>query len=228
MQVQSKGARLAGFAATLASAVLLVGGCSDATPTATDVEANFAKGGNGNGMGTSMVQIYEADLMPLNNSGVTGTARFQIVNGQFKAQVHAKGLTPGKLHPQHIHGFQERNSVCPPPTAQNRIPGLPEQAAHPDELIAVEEGLPFYGEILVPLDGILNTTSELSTFPVANPAGVVNYFEKTELTNMLRELLQPLEQKHVVLHGAFVPGQDGEPVYIATLPVACGLIRQVK
>ena len=230
MQVRSKGARLASFAATLGSVALLAGACSDATPTATDLEANFAKGGNGKAIGNSTVQIYEADLMPLNNSGVTGRARFMVVDGQLKAMVHAKGVTPGVVHPQHIHGFgipSTQDAVCPPPSAANNIPGLPEQVSNPDRFIALEEGLPFYGPVLVPLDSDLSAPTP-GSFPMANPAGVLNYTEKTMLPVMTTvgsatASMLDLEQRAVVLHGMVV---DGE--YLATLPVACGTIMQVK
>ena len=107
MQVRSKGARLAGFAATLTSAVLLAGACSDATPTAADVDASFAKSGNGNGMTEESIGAtkFTADLMPLNNSGVMGTARFIVSKENVVVQVRATGLVPEMVHPQHIHGW---------------------------------------------------------------------------------------------------------------------------
>ena len=236
MQARSNGARLAGFAATLASAVLLAGACSDATPTAADVDASFAKGGNGNGMAENSMgaKMYIADLMPLNNSGVTGTARFQIVGDKFQAWVHAKDLAPGKVHPQHIHA----KAMCPFP--QNAFD------TNNDGLVDIFEGAPAYGKVLIPLDNILADQSP-NMFPMANPAGILNYTEKTSLDALLMALTNGmvpnpalftdlngeelnLAERTVVLHGAYVKNSmvvsAGTPgaEYWETLPVACGTI----
>ncbi len=176
--------------------------------------------------------MYAAELTPLNNSGVRGAAAFVIENGMVTARVHATGLVPNRLHPQHVHGLGgNQNSVCPAPSAANRIPNSPMEAADPDQFISVAEGLPDYGEIRVPLDGQLNTTAEPMTFPTANAEGVVDYRQSTAVGPLL-EALKPFalrpEQLVVVLHGGFVTGPDGQEVYVASLPVACGQIRKVS
>ncbi len=207
-----------GLGGALALAVLATGCSNGVTPA--EVEVNFARGDNGNNAGgMAMVQIYEADLMPLNNSGVTGTARFMVVNGELQVRVHAKGLTPNMVHPQHIHGFgvpTMKDAVCPPMSA-----------AGPDQLLTLEEGFPFYGAVLVPLDSNLEAPMP-GSFPMANRAGVLNYNQMTSLPIMTTmgsatASMLDLEQRAVVLHGMFVDG-----TYVATLPVACGEIRQVK
>ena len=177
-------------------------------------------------------ELFVADLHPLNNSGVTGKATFKYKkDGMFLAEVHAEGLVPGKVHPQHIHGFEPGadgemgDAECPPMSA-----------AGEDGLLTLPEGLPFYGPILVPLDDELVPLTS-GEFPVANHAGIINYKEKVGyhmLVSAIEEMFPKgklhLEKRSVVLHGAFV--KDGKIVpagtegaeYIATLPVACGEI----
>lgn len=180
------------------------------------------------GMMSDMAKVYVADLMPLNNSGVTGTATFKIHADQsIHAKVHAKGLAPNVVHPQHIHGFvmEDKDAVCPPASA-----------AGEDGLLTLVDGLPFYGPVIVPLDNMLVPLA-INEFPVANSAGILNYNEKAGLDNFLSafdaafgmESLQ-LTKRVVVLHGAYVKGGMIVPAgtegaeYVATLPVACGEI----
>lgn len=55
-----------------------------------------------------------------------------------------------------------------------------------DGIVDVLEGLPFYGDILVPLDGdISNTTSEIPTFPFAfDDRGIYHYDASTKLSTL--------------------------------------------
>ena len=228
-------------ALALGAAALIGAGCSD-LPVETDSAAlapeaaAFAKGGKAPGAdGSAMVQMYVADLMPLNNSGVTGTARFQIVGDKFQARVHAKDLAPGQAHPQHVHA----GAQCPFPQSEFDADG--------DGLVEILEAAPAYGKVLIPLDNILADQSP-NMFPVANPSGTLNYQEKTSLGALLMALTNgvvpnpavftdldgeelDMAERTVVLHGAFV--KDGRVVqanvegaeYVATLPVACGTIE---
>lgn len=179
-------------------------------------------------------KLFVAELHPLNNSGVSGKATFKYKEGsEFLAQVHAKGLVPDMMHPQHIHGFDEssRDAVCPP-----------QSAAGDDGLLTLEDGLPFYGPVLVPLDDDLVPLS-VDNFPTANAAGRTSYSQATKLNKLITALdeLLPgdqstenlnLQNRTVVLHGAFVkdnqivsPGTEGAE-YDATIPVACGEIKE--
>ena len=225
MQVRSKGARLACFAATLASAVLLAGACSDATPTAADVDASFAKGGNSMNpgkMGDAMV--WTTNLKPMNahatKRAVTGKATFIVKDGMFTAIVDAKGVAPGVPHPQHIHGFTSgKEAVCPGPQADDDRDGL----------VELLEGLPFYGPVLVPLDKDLeNTAQQIPLFPT--PEDYDYHYEQTIPLSELYDYegFSPgmdinLAIRAVVVHGAFVNGQ-----YQAVLPVACGDLKRVQ
>jgi hypothetical protein len=179
-------------------------------------------------------KLFVAELHPLNNSGVSGKATFKYKrDSDFLAQVHAKGLVPDMLHPQRIHGFDEssRDATCPP-----------EDAAGDDGLLSLEDGLPFYGPVLVPLDDELVPLS-IENFPTANAAGRISYSQSTTLQRLITALdeLLPgqqsagnlnLQNRTVVLHGAFVkdnqivpPGTEGAE-YDATIPVACGEIKE--
>ena len=140
-------------------------------------------------------QVYQVDLDALNHSGVEGKATLVLRGDQLRVVVRARGLTPGMVHPQHIHGLDGMmNATCPPPSA-----------AGTDGLLTLEDGLPFYGPVLQPLE----------PFPTANKAGVVTY---TQTFHVDRDLAD-LSDEAIVLHGAFVRGD-----YVATLPVACGEI----
>ena len=169
---------------------------------------------------------YLADLGPLNGSGVTGTASV-VVNddGTLTVTIAATGLTPGEVHPQHIHGFDDAsaNSVVPPASA-----------AGDDGVLSVADGLPFYGPVRLPL-----ATTGGPLFPVATDAGTVDYartFTDAEAAAIsagpggvggLGEMLAsgigsvsdlfPLDNREVVLHGLVLDG-----AYSMTTPAAAG------
>lgn len=185
-----------------------------------------------------VARTFVAELGGLNNSGVTGEVVIEYMkDGQFEVAVEADGLVPNMVHPQHIHGFgfmekDPKNAVCPPMSA-----------AGEDGLITLAEGLPFYGEVLVPLDSELVPLS-VQEFPVANANGMVNYLEFTSLKAILMAIDKAtdgkqsmenlsLEDRVIVLHGAYVKdnmivpaGTEGAE-YVATLPVACGELVEV-
>ena len=104
------------------------------------------------------VRLFIANLHSVNNSGVTGRVIFKYrEGGRFLVHLDAKGLVPGKEHPQHIHFKGE----CPPASA-----------AGEDGLLTLPEGLPFYGEIFIPLDDQLVPLkpADSGNFPTATPA----------------------------------------------------------
>ncbi len=142
-------------------------------------------------------KTYIADIMSLNNSGVMGEATLTLEGNMLTVHIMARGLEPNKTHPQHIHGFMDKNknAVCPPMSAD----------VNGDNLVDLGEGLPFYGPVLL----------SLTDFPTA-PDGTIDYTHTFAVTaDML-----PLQNNVIVLHGMTV---DGE--YVATLPVACGPIK---
>jgi hypothetical protein len=189
--------------------------------------------------------LYVADLHPLNarvqneldpdpetpRGVTTGKAYFRVVNGMLTAVVDAAGAEPAEgafpdgIHAQHIHAADR----CPPSSAD----------VNGDGIVDVIEGVPFYGPILVPLDGdISNGTSEIPTFPFAmGDRGVYNYQASTTLSVLEAALNEPLNlaARHVVIHGVdlatplpeTVQSLGGLPSQI-TLPVACGEIREMR
>jgi hypothetical protein len=189
--------------------------------------------------------VYVADLSPLNpevqnrldpdrktSTGVaSGKAYFKVVNGMLTAVVDAKGTEPAEgafpdgIHPQHIHASDR----CPTASADTNGDGI----------VDVIEGLPFYGPILVPLDGdISNATSEIPTFPFGmGKKGTYHYEASTTLSVLEAAIGEPLNlsARHVVIHGvdlatplpASVQSLPGLPAQI-TLPIACGEIREAR
>ena len=101
------------------------------------------------------------------------------------------------------------------------------------------EGLPYYGPILVPLDGdISNATSEVPSFPFGSGDRGTYHYEASALVATLQAAIgEPLDlaARHVVVHGvdlatplpATVQSLPGLPAQV-TLPLACGEIREVQ
>jgi hypothetical protein len=189
--------------------------------------------------------LYVAELHPLNakmqnqldpdgrtpNGVASGKAYFRVVNGMLTAVVDASGTEPTEgafpdgIHPQHIHAADR----CPTASADTNGDGI----------VDVIEGIPFYGPILVPLDGdISNTTSEIPSFPFGmGKKGTYHYEASTTLNVLETALNEPLNlpARHVVIHGvdlatplpASVQSLPGLPAQI-TLPIACGEIREAR
>jgi hypothetical protein len=161
----------------------------------------------------------------------SGKAYFRVVNGMLTAVVDASGTEPADgafpegIHPQHIHASDR----CPTAAADTNGDGI----------VDVIEGLPFYGPILVPLDGdISNTTSEIPTFPFgAGDRGTYHYEASTTLSTLESALGESIDlpARHVVIHGvdlatplpSSVQSLPGLPAQV-TLPIACGEIREVR
>lgn len=210
-------------ALAVAATALVATACADA-PTATDAP-NLAH------RGKSSTLLYTTQLVELNNSGVGGTAEFLVTGDKIQARVHATGLAPNEVHPQHIHAGAE----CPFP--ESEFDGG-------DGLVEIFEAAPAYGLVLLPLDDQL-VNQIPGTYPTANPGGVVNYNERGSLDALLGSLndgVAPfpltdlggadlaLGSRTVVVHGAYVkdnmvvaPGTAGA-TYWESLPVACGTV----
>ncbi len=143
-------------------------------------------------------KIYTVDFGMLNDSGVSGTAELTLLGDQLTVHITASGLVPDETHPQHIHGFMDtnRNSTCPPPSADTDGDGI----------ITIPEGAPFYGAVLL----------TLSPLPTADSEGNIDF----TATYTIDDSITPLQNRAIVLHGLTV---DGE--YVATIPVACGQIK---
>ncbi len=238
----------------LGGGALILGACSErptssagpesgslVSPTATSEMAGMS-----DSQGTlTEGALYVADLHAL-NAGVQnrldpdhrtphgvaeGKAYFRVVGGMLTAVVDMSGTEPADgpfpegIHPQHIH-------------AADRCPSAAADVNH-DGIVDVIEGLPFYGPILVPLDGnISNTTSEIPTFPFGmGDRGTYHYEASTLLQTLTQAIGEPLNlpARHVVVHGvdlntplpSTVQSLPGLPAQV-TLPIACGEIREVR
>ena len=144
---------------------------------------------------------YKTCAKGLNDSGVIALAAATIEGNMLRVTVLASGTAPGIQHAQHIHGL-DGDAVCPP-----------ESASGDDDIITLEEGIPFYGGVQLPLE----VSSDV--FPTADGNGNYIYQRTFTLSAEQKANLTPLDHKVVVIHG--VPG-DG------SLPVACGELMLVE
>lgn len=140
---------------------------------------------------------YTAKLDALNDSGTTGTAWLTLNGNKLSVSINATGLEADQVHAQHIHGLSSGNASCPPMSADKNGDGL----------VSLEEGVPFYGAVLQPLE----------PYPTADASGKVN-FKATYTVDPSK--LGSLTDRVIVLHGMTVKGK-----YDGSLPVACGQIE---
>lgn len=185
-------------------------------------------------------QVYSARFEALNNSGVTADALLLRDGNQLKVVIAAEGLEAG-LHPAHIHGM--------PDGADSTIPTL-EQDADLDGFVEVLEGAATYGPIILnlttdpdaALDVELGALRGDLAFPAAGEDGRLVYAQTFdfdsdgEFAGAIFDELMPLENRHLVLHGASVMDEhgagtegevDGTAGYKAVLPVANAEIVEV-
>lgn len=154
-------------------------------------------------------EVFVAELTPLNGSGVSGRATLVKKGDLLLVNMVVKGYEAGRVHPQHIHGkvvngVPAGDAVCPPPSADTNGDGL----------ISVQEGLPFYGPVRIPL------------LPFAQPIrqnGAVSYQQTFDLSAFAP--LAALDQHVIVLHGL---SRTGDPQIDNPLPVACGEIKPAR
>ena len=185
--------------------------------------------------------LYETDIDPLNNSGVSGRAVLLIdLNDQsLIVDIEAEGLEPGQVHIQHIHGFEDDTDSKVPTIAQDD---------DTDGFVELAEGLETYGPILLNLS--LNPEDSLhdrgegdhdhadeAEFPTVGDDGVLDYQQTFRFdaddpnAQAIFDSIKMLEAKEIVLHGLSVAeGQgegtdmevDGTAGYKLVLPVAAG------
>ncbi len=198
-------------------------------------------------------ETYHSELRALNGSGVSGKAALVHQDNQLGVAIEADGLTPNQIHPQHIHGKNHPEvAFCPSTT---------EDDANGDGFLSVIEGAPDYGPIKL---NLTNPQTEFGTpptpalffpfagtpdnnnFPKADANGNISFegeftFDQNDPNAVAaQESLMPLEDQHIVLHGAPAPqsvdadafeavglpvNEDPNAViYDPLLPVACGEI----
>jgi hypothetical protein len=175
---------------------------------------------------------FKAELIELNDSGASGTARFSYnaEENTLRVRVNVVGLDEG-LHPMHIHGrFSDGldgepiDSVAPLPEAEFDTDN--------DGVLTVAEGAPAYGPVILPL-----TTSGGASggFPMGTSIDYDRTFDfdiedagsffatigDSDDRYDVADLL-PLMLREIVVHGV---NEDG--TYIPSLPALAGEISAV-
>ncbi|MFA9460325.1 hypothetical protein [Thiohalorhabdus methylotrophus] len=89
---------------------------------------------------------YSADLQPLNDSGVNGSANMNLDGDSLSVDIDASGLEENQTHPQHIHGLFDDSGN---PT-DSTIPEMGDDTDG-DGFIELEEGAASYGPVILPL-----------------------------------------------------------------------------
>ncbi|MDQ3974554.1 MAG: CHRD domain-containing protein [Actinomycetota bacterium] len=153
---------------------------------------------------------FAADLVPVNGSGATGRVSLDLDGNLLAVMVDASGVEPERVHPQHIHGFDDgRQATCPTPGADSNGDGIVDAA----------EAETAYGPVRVPLAPFPTTRAQpdlrFSLLYMA-PGGDLAYPFTVEV-----DQLRSLQGRHIVLHGLTVDG-----IYRMDVPVACGEIRR--
>ncbi|HSH55647.1 MAG TPA: hypothetical protein VK983_02355 [Candidatus Limnocylindrales bacterium] len=202
---------------------------------------------------TGAASAYTAHLEELNNSGVSGQAHLNYEADTLGVTLHANGTTPNQTHPMHIHGKDHPEVAFCPTSAQD---------VNEDGFVSVIEGAATYGPIKLnltspqtpfgppPTPALFTPfagTPDPSTFPKADENGTVSLsehyvFDGSPEAQAALQSITPLENQHIVLHGAPAPasvdadafailgapvtGSLDEVIYDTLLPVACGEIQQ--
>ncbi|MCO7219268.1 hypothetical protein, partial [Klenkia sp. PcliD-1-E] len=174
---------------------------------------------------------YQADLGPVNDSGVTGTGMVTLDGTTATVQIQATGLLAGAPHAQHFHiGAQ---GTCP-------SNGLADDA-NGDGFVSVPEAASYYGAIGASLttEGDTSPDSGLAVdrFPTA-PGGALDYERTFEVTPDVAAAFQA-GTAVLVVHGVDKDGSgayDGDvmseldpslPIE-ATAPAACGGLQAAQ
>lgn len=189
------------------------------------------------GFSSAAVQAasFKADLGALSGSGVTGMTLLDLSDDKKTLTVTttATGLEANQPHVQHIHGlFSDAGAI-----ADSMTPTLADDTDG-DGFIELEEGLPVYGPIILPLETITTTdgTASVTTTYDLTDSSIFGVNPVTNVAFTAEDLL-PLSFREIVLHGRTVapglgagtPGEvDGTNGYLPVLPVAAGEIVAVE
>ena len=150
-------------------------------------------------------------LTPGNNSGVLGLARATLDGTTLKVDVVASNLTPGQVHPFHLHGFLDDRPERPAIFADD---------ADGDGFVETPEGeANAYGPVIAGLtaSGDAQFGLEVSPdFPVAAADGTLRFSQTYELdpavaddAQILERLTARFEGRFLEFHGLDLPGGAG-------------------
>jgi hypothetical protein len=185
--------------------------------------------------GTDGTDTYFAILTPSNNSAVTGAAlvTFDEEGGTVTVAVEADGLTPGKIHPQHIHGFEN--------DTPSRLPTIALDTDL-DGFIETPEGETAIGPVILSLtaSGEVVPEGDPQDFPIADENGTLSFkqtyqFDLSDADDafIFDQLQDRVAGRALELHGLDIPAGEGAGTpyevngtggYIPILPVAGGLL----
>jgi hypothetical protein len=197
-------------ALALASAGLVLIGCGepDTAPVAPSDQPTATVAKPGEPGSASDRILYQARLAALGDFRSRGVVLIELVGGHLAVTVHAAGLEPGQIIPQHIH----LGSTC---------------ALGGGILINLDATLSVPGE--GPGTG--------PAYPVANAGGVVNYYASRSLTDLLAAVNEhhPVFTQDFATVEALLAGLDLENrnahSHIPTppfTPVNCGEIERLN
>ncbi|PYE82189.1 calcium-binding protein [Pseudoroseicyclus aestuarii] len=189
---------------------------------------------------------WAVDLAALNSSGVTGNAILATNTENdgtryLNVSIFAEGLTPDQTHAQHVHGLFDDNGD----PVDSVTPGLA-QDSDGDGIVEVLEGVPSYGDVLLPLvspEGgempMTDFNGQLSFIQSYDLGDDSNFFSPVTGADYTGDDILPLALREIVLHGMEVPGNigiDGPGIdevdgnqegYVGILPAAAGEIEQI-
>jgi Ca2+-binding RTX toxin-like protein len=173
--------------------------------------------------GTSQVlaagsPTWVANLTPMNNSGVSGTATMSLSGGQLTVNLDLTGLTANQPHQAHIHGSSAggqavQSIVAPPTTADANNDGTVSQAE-----AQATAGPPILdltgatGDQGTTSNGHLQLTQSFDLNGATSPTAA-----GTTPTDLF-----PLAMRSIEVHGGNTPGTT---TFDATLPVAAAQIE---
>ena len=189
------------------------------------------------GSAASATRHFEAELMPLNASvggGARGTVKLTIEGDALTIRAKVTGLSPG-MHMIHIHGFATGDKAAACAGAA--------QDQDSDGIIDLLETEPVSGTTLIPFhDQPATLKLPSDNYPKADAAGSFSYRQTVSLRKLNTALQKQfgierldLDKRVIYVHGvpdgtklpATVKSLPGVPAN-ATLPVACGVIREVR
>jgi hypothetical protein len=150
-------------------------------------------------------------LTPANNSGVLGLARTSLDGNTLTVDIAASGLTPGQVHPFHLHGFLT--------DAPERL-AVYSDDADGDGVVETAEGeSAAYGQVISGLtaSGKAGFGLEVSPdFPVADALGNLAFSQRYPLdpadpndAQILERVQARLDGRVVEFHGLDLPGGGG-------------------
>jgi len=209
----------------------------DGDDTALNGESNDSSVSDGSDDGGATPRSAVALVLPANNSGVLGFAVATLYGNELDVKVVAAGLTPGEVHPLHIHGFADGSEERLPVVSDDR---------DGDGVGETPEGEAVFGTVLAGLTTTGEAQQGLETspdYPTADAQGRLVFSETFVLeedeaddASILSLLQDRIDGRVVELHGAQLPAGlgagtanevNGTEGYNERVPVAAGQLLEL-